>query len=264
MDLSQAVILGIVEGITEFLPISSTFHLVWASQFLGLPESDFVKLFQIAIQSGAVLAVLALYARAVLTDRALLTRVVVSFVPTAVVGFLLYRVIKDVFLTDLPLQVVVFGAVGLLFIVVETAWAKRPLARDLRDLSWRDAALVGLAQALAVVPGVSRAGAVILALIALRVRRDDAARYSFLLAVPTILAAGAYDLYQSRGALAASANGVVALLVGAVVAFAVALVVVRWFIGYLQTHSLALFGLYRVAVALALGIAVLLLALGGR
>jgi undecaprenyl-diphosphatase len=254
VDLTQAAVLGVIEGITEFLPISSTFHLVWASRLLGLPESDFVKLFQIAIQSGAVLAVLALYARTLLTDRALISRLFVSFVPTAVVGFALYRVIKDVFLTDLWLQLVVFALVGLLFIVVETMWVNRPLTREARDLSWRDAALVGLAQALAVVPGVSRAGAVILSLIALGVRRDDAARYSFLLALPTIVAAGAYDLYQSRGALAATGNGVAALLLGAAVAFGVALVIVRWFIAYLQSHSLAAFGVYRLAVAIALAV----------
>jgi undecaprenyl-diphosphatase len=157
-----------------------------------------------------------------------------------------------------------FAVVGVLFIVVERAWRGRTFARASRDLSWRDAALVGVAQAIAVVPGVSRAGAVILALMALDVRRDDAARYSFLLAVPTIVAAGAYDLYQSRGALASSANGAQVLLVGAAVAFVVALVVVRWFIRYLQTHSLTLFGVYRLAVVAGLVLGVAVLALGAR
>ena len=252
MDLLQAVIIGVVEGVTEFLPISSTFHVVWASRFLGLSESDFVKLFQIVIQSGAVLAVLVLYARTLLTDRELVTRLVVSFIPTAVVGFLLYRVIKDVFLTDLWLQLVVFALVGVLFIVVERRWVGRPLPRLARDLSFRDAGLVGLAQALAVVPGVSRAGAVILALIALGVRRDEAARYSFLLALPTIVAAGGYDLYQNRGILSSSANAVPVLLAGAIAAFLVAIVVIRWFISYLQSHSLAVFGGYRLVVAIVL------------
>ncbi|TMD57444.1 MAG: undecaprenyl-diphosphate phosphatase [Chloroflexi bacterium] len=252
MDLVQAVVIGVVEGITEFLPISSTFHVIWASRFLGLSESDFVKLFQIVIQSGAVLAVLALYTRTLLTDRGLVTRLVASFIPTAVVGFVLYREIKDVFLTSLWLQVVVFALVGALFIVVERFWAHRQLTRTAGDLSLRDAALVGLAQALAVVPGVSRAGAVILALIGLGVRRDEAARYSFLLALPTIVAAGAYDLYQSRGILASSASAVPLLLAGAIASFIVALVVIRWFIAYLQSHTLAAFGVYRLVVAVIL------------
>lgn len=252
MDLLQAAILGVLEGVTEFLPISSTFHLIWASRFLGIPETDFVKLFEVVIQSGAVLAVLALYVRTLLTDRALVARLLASFVPTAIIGFLLYKLIKTVFFEDLWLQLAVFLVVGVLFIVLERGWAGRVLTKTAAELSYRDAALVGVAQALAVVPGVSRAGAVIVALMLLGVRRDDAARYSFLLALPTIVAAGAYDLYESRQALAAGSSALLPLVVGSVVAFVSALVVIRWFVRYLQTHTLVPFGVYRAIVALAL------------
>ena len=257
MNLVQAVLLGVLEGATEFLPVSSTFHLIWASRLLGLPDTELQKLFEVVIQSGAVLAILALYARTILTDRALVARLAVSFVPTAVVGLILYRTIKDVFFESAALQLLVFAGVGALFIVAERVWRGRAFDRTAAGLSYRDAAVVGLAQALAVVPGVSRAGAVILALMALGVRRDDAARYSFLLALPTILAAGAYDLYQSRAALGAGAGAIVPIAIGFASAFVAALIVVRWFVRYLQRHSLEPFGLYRLVLAGALVLLVL-------
>jgi len=252
VELGQAALLGAIEGVTEFLPVSSTFHLIWAQHLLGIAGTDLVKLFEVVIQAGAVLAVLALYLRTILTDRALVVRLFVSFVPTAVVGLVLYRAIKDVLFADLQLQLAVFALVGVLFVVVERAWADRPLRRLAVELSYRDAALGGLAQAFAVVPGVSRAGAVIVALIALGVRRDDAARYSFLLALPTIVAAAGYDLYQSRDALAAGASAIVPIAIGFGVAFVTALAVVRWFVAYLQRHTLTAFGAYRIVAALAL------------
>jgi undecaprenyl-diphosphatase len=185
--------------------------------------------------------------------------VAVSFVPTAIVGFLLARVITDVFFEDERLQLGAFALVGVLFIVAERAWRDRPLERDPHQLDYREAALVGLAQALAVVPGVSRAGAVMLALMALGVSRDAAARYSFLLALPTIVAASAFDLVREREVLAAASDGLLLLGVGLLVSFVTALLVMRWFIGYLQRHSLVAFGAYRLVVAAALGA---LLALG--
>lgn len=252
--MEQAALLGVVEGLTEFLPVSSTFHLIWASTLLGLPQTDFLKLFEVAIQSGAILAVLALYFDTLRRDRALVARVAVSFVPTALVGFVLYRLIKDVFFESPLLQLAVFALVGIVFIVVEALWRGRALPREARSLSYREAVAVGLCQALAVVPGVSRAGAVILGMMALGVRRDEAARYSFLLAVPTILAASGYDLLQMRDTLSAGASNLAFLAVGFAASFASALLVMRWFIGFLQRHSLAVFGWYRLAAAAALAL----------
>lgn len=249
--MEHAVVLGVVEGLSEFLPISSTFHLIWAATLLELPQTAFLKLFEVAIQSGAILAVLALYFDTLRRDRALVARVAVSFVPTAIVGLVLYRLIKDVFFESRLLQLAVFALVGIAFIAVERLWRGRALPREARGLSYREAVAVGLCQALAVVPGVSRAGAVMLGMMALGVRRDEAARYSFLLAVPTILAASGYDLFQTRDAIGGSTDAAF-LAVGAATSFLSALLVMRWFIGYLQRHSLAVFGWYRLAAAAVL------------
>lgn len=246
MDLVQATILGIVEGLTEFTPVSSTFHLIWTSRFLGIAENDFVKLFEIVIQSGAILAILALYLDTLRRDRELDLRLIASFIPTGIVGFLLFRLIRDVFLSNATLQLVMFIGIGALFILLELWLRGRTLKRDAGSLSYVEAVFVGLCQSIAVIPGVSRAGAVIVGMLLVGVRREEAARYSFLLAVPTIIAAGAYDLYQSRSVLASSTGGVTALIVGGVVSFVVALVVVRWLVGYLQRHTLIPFGAYRV------------------
>ena len=246
----QAFLLGVIEGITEFLPISSTFHLIWASRALKLPSSDFQKLFEVVIQSGAILAVISLYAKSVWRDSQLLKKTLVAFLPTAVVGFVLYALIKNIFFENAVLQLAVFLMVGLLFILFERGPAGSRLTRT---LSYPEAILVGLAQSLAIVPGVSRAGAVILTLLYLGVRRDEAARFSFLLAVPTILTASLFDLVKSRS-LAISSEELTALLLGFLAAFVTALLVIKWLVRYLQNHTLAVFGWYRllmVAVILA-------------
>lgn len=248
MSVFQAIILGIVEGITEFLPISSTFHLIWSAKLLGIAQSESQKLFEVAIQAGAALAVLWLYGKTVFTDKTLLKKVALAFLPTAIVGAVLYKVIKGVFFENGALQLTVFAVVGVLFIIFEKTRRDTTSTSTAADLSTKQVILVGLAQSLAVIPGVSRAGAVLLALLYFNVRRDDAARFSFLLAVPTILAASAFDLYASAQSLQMTSTDFLALIVGSVTAFIVALIVMRWLIRYLAQHSLALFGWYRLIV----------------
>lgn len=252
MNIFQAVLLGVVEGLTEFLPISSTFHLILASTILGIPQTDFVKLFSVFIQAGAILAVLFIYGRELITEKELIKKVLVSFIPTATIGLVLYKIIKQVFFESVPLMVGAFVLVGILFFVVEYAVKRRKLrlSKSMKELTYRDAFLVGLIQALAVVPGVSRAGAVIVGSMFLKFRRDQAAKYSFLLAVPTILAASAYDLYQMRGTLYANGTNLFLLVVGSVTAFVSAYFVVRWFIGFLKTRTLTVFAFYRFIIAI--------------
>src|SRR3989344_7584158 len=177
MDIVQAVILGVVEGVTEFLPISSTFHLIWTSTLLGIEQDGFQKLFEVAIQAGAILAVAASFAKTAMKDPSLIKKVIVAFIPTAIIGFLLYSIIKDVFLENNSLQLGMFIAVGIAFILFER-FSKRSYTRPMTSITYKEAALVGCAQALAVIPGVSRAGAVILALMALSITRKDAAAFS--------------------------------------------------------------------------------------
>lgn len=251
MPIFSALILGIVEGVTEFLPISSTFHLIWTSRLLHLPSSEFQKLFEVVIQSGAILAVIALYAKTVWRNTALLKKTFVAFLPTAIVGFVLYRLIKDVFFENTLLQLSVFLIVGVIFILFEKSHGQKNLTRSLETLSYKEAFLVGLIQSLAVIPGISRAGAVLVPILFFKFRRDEAALFSFLVAVPTILAASAFDLLKSQpGSL--NSNEALSLVIGFIAAFVTALIVVKWLIRYLQTHTLSAFGWYRITVALFL------------
>lgn len=245
----HVLVLGIVEGVTEFLPISSTYHLILTSTFLGLPQSSFVTVFEVAIQAGAILAVAALFGRQIWQERKVWGLVAAAFVPTAILGVVLHSVVKQYLFHAPQLSNVIFIAIGIVFLGYEFWLQRHPEhepKRTLGDLSWQEAALVGVAQATAMLPGVSRAGAVILALLALRVKREQAAYFSFLLAVPTICAAAGLDVLKMRHEILAVQEGIGWLVLGSIVAFVVAIVVLRWLIHYLQHHSLALFGWYRV------------------
>lgn len=254
MNFFQTLVLGVVEGITEFLPVSSTFHLIMASRMFGVQTSEFMKLFEVFIQSGAILAVVVLYMREVRNDVRLMKRLFVSFVPTAIVGFVLYKIIKNVFFENYLLMLAIFFIVGVLFIIIEYLVKKRflKLSRLFRRISYRESIMVGLAQALAVVPGVSRAGAVMVAMMVLGYKREESVKYSFLLSVPTIIAASVFDLYKSRQTLVGNFSNVWLLAVGFLVSFFVAYVVIRWFIGFVRKNTLELFGYYRILLAIIL------------
>lgn len=252
MDFFIALLLGIVEGITEFLPISSTAHLIITSRIIGIPSTEYQKFFEVFIQSGAILAVVFMYFQYVIKNRGLLVPLLVSFVPTGVVGFLLHSVIKSVFFESMGMIAFSLAAIGLVFIVIESLidQKKLKLQKSITSITAKDAFIVGLVQSVAVVPGVSRAGAVMVGMMLLRYKREDAAIYSFLLAVPTILGAGAYDFYKSREIIAQSQSMLPALAVGFVVSFVVAYVSVKWLIGYLRYNTLAFFGYYRIVLAI--------------
>lgn len=251
MNILHAVILGIVEGLSEFLPISSTFHLIIASRALALSNTDFLKMFEVVIQSGAIAALLLLYTKTLLHDRMLLSHVIVSFIPTAVVGLLLHKMIKEVFFESVPLMLSVFVGMGVLFIVLEK-WLKhtrRKLSKNCAELTMKQAFLLGCAQAVSVIPGVSRAGSVLVPMILLGYTRAEAAKYTFLLSMPTIFAASALDIYQGKDLLFNNSHNWLLLLIGFSTALIVAYIVVKWLISYLESHTLELFGWYRLGAA---------------
>lgn len=252
MGILESIILGIVEGATEFLPISSTYHLIFASQFLKVAADDYTKLFNVFIQSGAILAVLLMYTGRLKKDRKLVIKTCVAFIPTAVLGVLLYRTIKQIFFESYFLMTAIFLLVGFLFFLFEALVRKNIIKpeKSIEALTYGQAFLVGLFQAASFLPGVSRAGAVILVMMLLGFRRDDAAVFSFILSIPTIFSAGLYDLYKTRDILAASTENIFFLCVGFVTAFVVAYFAVKWFISYLQRHTLNLFGAYRLAAGM--------------
>ena len=254
MDILQSIILGVVEGITEFLPISSTFHLIWTSTYLNIPQTEFVKLFEVIIQGGAILAVVFLYWQEVLHNYSLFKKLVVSFIPTAVVGLALYNIIKGVFFESVITMCVIFVLVGVIFLIIEYFIAKEVLStkRELDSMTYREAVFIGLFQSLAVMPGVSRAGSVMVGMMGMGFRREMAAKYSFMLAIPTILAASGLDAVQMRDVLIANSNHFDMVVVGLAAAFISALFVVRWLIRYLQGNTLVMFGWYRIIAGIIL------------
>jgi undecaprenyl-diphosphatase len=254
MNIIHAALLGIVEGLTEFLPISSTAHLIIAAQLLQLSQTDFQKLFEVFIQGGAILAAVFLYTGYLLKHKSMIKQILLSFFPTAIVGLVLYKVIKDVFFNSPYLIIGAMASVGALFLLLEYLVKKKKilLNRSVGELTPLQAVITGLAQALATVPGVSRSGIVMTYLMSQGYKREDSALYSFILAVPTIMAASAYDLFKMRHLLTKSASYLPLLAVGFFVSFAVAYVVMKWFISFLKKNTLVSFGVYRIILAIIL------------
>ncbi len=254
MNVIQAIILGMVEGVTEFLPISSTFHQIFASKLLGISQNEFTSLFEVFIQAGAILSVVILYFKDISSDQNLLKKTLTAFVPTAIIGLVLYKVIKQVFFTTPLLMLGVFIGMGVVFIILEYLVKHKKIDphKHISTLSYKDALVIGIIQAAAVIPGVSRAGAVLVGMMFLRYRRDDSAKFSFILAVPTILAASALDLFKGRSLLMENTHKIPLLLVGSVTAFISSYFVIKWFIDYLKKNSLAVFGIYRLIVGVIL------------
>ncbi len=251
MNIIQALILGVVEGITEFLPISSTAHMEIVSRLMGLAETDFVKTFQIAIQFGAILAVIFIYFETLKKNFEIWKRILVAFVPTGVVGFVLYKLIKNQLLGNMRAVVLALGLGGIILILCEYILVDNKTGdstRELEIMPYATAFWIGLAQALAVIPGVSRSAATIVAGRSLGVSKKAVVEFSFLLAVPTMLAASGYDLLKSAGSFSASYFGLIA--VGFICAFFAALFSVRALLAFVKNHDFKIFGFYRILAAL--------------
>jgi undecaprenyl-diphosphatase len=249
--LAKAAILGIVEGLTEFLPISSTGHLILAADLLDFNDQK-GKVFEIVIQTGAMLAIVweyrarfAAVARGLATDaraRGFVINLLVAFLPAALLGLAFAGLIKRHLFHAVPVAAA-FIVGGLIILWVE----RNPRAtrvQSVDEMTWVDALKVGLAQCLALVPGTSRSGATIIGGMLFGLSRRAATEFSFFLAVPTLIAAGAYDLYKHRALLEASDLGVFA--VGFVVSFVSAFLCVRWLLRYVTTHDFSAFAWYRI------------------
>jgi len=251
MDLWHALVLGIVEGVTEFLPISSTGHLILTSKLLGMEQTDFLKTFDIAIQLGAILSVVALYWRSLLVDVAVIKRVAAAFLPTAVIGFFLYKFIKKSLLgnTDVVLWALLIG--GIFLIIFEMIHREKfDAVDDIKTMPIMTAVWVGVAQAIAVIPGVSRSAATIIGGLCLGVSRKTIVEFSFLLAVPTMLAATILDLSKSGHDFSLDQVGF--LSVGFFSAFAVGILSIQFLLYFVKNNNFIIFGVYRIAVALLL------------
>ena len=242
-SLLHALILGLVEGITEFLPVSSTGHLILAGSLLGFNDAR-GGVFFIAIQSGAMLAVVWEYRqRFFCVDTKLWLNLAVAFIPAAALGLLFGSMIKQVLFKPVPVALA-FMVGGVIILFVERG-ARTARVQDTRSMSWLDALKVGFAQCFALIPGTSRSGATIIGGMLFGLSRPAATEFSFFLAVPTLCAAGAYDLWKNRALF--SADDLSMFAVGIAVSFASAFVVIRWLIRYVATHDFRPFAWYRIA-----------------
>lgn len=250
MDIIQAVIVGIVEGLTEFLPVSSTAHMVLAAKVMRIAQTDFVKSFEIVIQFGAILSVFVFYWRRFLVDFESLKRVLAAFIPTAILGFLLYKVIKTYLICSEIIIVWSLLLGGLFLIVFELFHREKESAlEEISKLPYSKCVAIGLFQSLAMFPGVSRSAATIIGGLLLNLKRTTIVEFSFLLAVPTMLAASILDLLKSGSSFSSSEVGVLA--VGFIVSFFVALLSIKLFMDFVKKHTFIPFGVYRIAAALA-------------
>lgn len=249
MDIFSAIILGIVEGITEFLPISSTAHLILTAKLLSIPETAILKSFEIAVQLGAILAVVTLYPTRLLRNKQVQTRIAVSTIPTVLLGAICYPLIKKFLSGSETSIMVILGALftgGIILILFERR--HRPQEGVIETMPLRTAFFIGLIQAIAFIPGVSRSGASMIGGMLLGLRRTEAIEYSFLLAVPIMTAATALDLYKSYGTFDSSA--LAPFVVGMLVAYIVAIIAIKSLLRFVSTHDLTPFGFYRIILAL--------------
>lgn len=251
MNIGDSILLGIVEGLTEFLPISSTGHLIITADLLGIEDSEFLKTFQIAIQLGAILSVVVLYFKSLWSIEAI-KKLFVAFLPTAVIGLSLYKVIKG-FLGNEMLVIASLFVGGIIIILFEIWYRGRGTQGNeeekttIEQISYKQAFLVGLFQSIAIIPGVSRSGATILGGLLLGMNRKTIVEFSFLLAVPTMSAATGFDLLKNGGAF--SADEWDTLFVGFGVSFVVAILAIKFFLRFVRTHTFIPFALYRIVAA---------------
>ena len=285
MSILEAIIIAVVEGLTEFLPISSTGHMVITSSAFGIGDEDFTKLFEVAIQLGAILAVVILYWKKFFqfTRWQFYAKLLIGVIPALLFGFLLNDLIDQMLGSSAIVAAsMVLGGIVLLFIdawfnqpvvprpdILATEVTKAELIEADEKLSFKNSLIIGCWQVLAMIPGVSRSAASIIGGMQQKLTRNFAAEFSFFLAVPTMFAASAYSLFlkkwgegdvKKRGyeLITETSQNTTAFVVGNVVAFVVALVAIKFFISYLQKHGFKLFGWYRIIVGSILLILVLL------
>ncbi|MSR67365.1 undecaprenyl-diphosphatase UppP [Candidatus Peribacteria bacterium] len=249
MTFSLAAVLGIVEGISEFLPISSTGHLILAQRLLGMQQTEILKSFDIAIQLGAILAVVLIYGRSIKRTPKAWLPIFVAFLPTAVIGFLLHTIVKTYLLGNSSVVVWALFIGGLFIVLFELLYKKETGAiRSLEAIPLKTAFAIGLCQSLALVPGVSRSAATIFGGMLLGIERRTIVDFSFLLAIPTMAAATGLDLLKSAHLF--STHDAEMLGIGFLVSFVTAYIVIRWLLKFVQTHTFTVFGYERIIVAI--------------
>lgn len=248
MNFIEAIILAIIEGITEYLPISSTGHMIIGSSLMGISELEFTKVFEVNIQFGAILSVVVLYWKRFFQSFEFYKKLLAAFIPAAIIGFILNDFI-DQLLESVAVVAVMLVLGGIILVFIDKYFENKATKED---VTYVDAVKIGLFQCLAMIPGVSRSAASIIGGMFQGLPRKDAAEFSFFLAVPTMFAASGYKLLKAfkAGSLTFSTNELQLLAIGNIVAFIVAMAAIKFFIGYLQKYGFKVFGYYRIVVGL--------------
>lgn len=250
MNLLQSLILSAVEGLSEFLPISSTGHLILASEVLKIEQNNFVKDFQIIIQLGAILAVVILYWRSFLMNKDMIFKILIAFIPTAIVGLTLFKIIKNYLLGNTEITLISLFTGGVILIILELLYKEKDHhAGKIEDVNLKQAFFIGVAQSISIIPGVSRSAATIIGGLFLGLKRKTAVEFSFILAVPTIAAATGLDILKSNLS-AYSSNEYLMLAVGFTGSFVFALISIKFLIGFIKTHTFIPFGIYRIITSI--------------
>ena len=247
MTIFQAIILAVIEGLTEFLPVSSTGHMILGSSLMGIQSDEFVKLFTVAIQFGAILSVIVLYFRRFFQTFGFYFKLLVAFLPAVFFGLLLSDKIDQ--LLESPLGVAIALLIGGIILLFVDNWFKEGKIDNTDDITYSTAFRIGLFQCLSMIPGTSRSAATIVGGMAQRLSRKAAAEFSFFLAVPTMFGATVKKLYDFyKDGFLISQDEVKLLIIGNIVAFIIAMLAIRYFITYLQTSGFRIFGWYRIIV----------------
>ena len=263
MDIIHSIILGVVEGITEFLPISSTGHLILVSHLLKLPSTETLKSFLIVIQFGAILAVLVLYIKE-LFNWETIKKLFIAFLPTGIIGLTVYKIVKGYLMDNILIVIISLFLGGIAMILIEKNYirknkythpefdkklaSKQEKGLDIKGITYKKAFSLGLWQSVAMIPGVSRSGATIIGGLLMNLKRETIVKFSFLLAIPTMLAASLLDLYKSYHLF--SSADFLNIGIGFVISFIFALIFIKWLLEYVQKHNFIPFGWYRIILAL--------------
>jgi undecaprenyl-diphosphatase len=249
MNMLQALIFGIVEGITEFLPISSTGHLMLTAKLLNVSQSEFIKSFEIAIQLGAILSVAVVYWDRLISGSKIWKRILVAFMPVVLIGALLYKMIKRYLLGNNEVVLWSLFIGGLFLIIFELFYRQKEEAvEEISGISYRQALVIGLFQSVAMIPGVSRAAATIVGGLVVGLKRKTIVEFSFLLAIPTMLAATALDLFKSAQVF--KPDQLIFLGAGSIASFVTAIIAIKFLLVFIKRHNFISFGIYRIVIAL--------------
>lgn len=248
MNIFHAIILGVVEGFSEYLPISSTGHLILASYLLDLRADDFLKSFEISIQLGAIIAVVMLYWKEFLVRSNITKKLIVAFIPTGIVGFIFYKTLRSLFFESTAVVLWSLFIGGIILIIFEWRYREKEHAtRELDSVSYQQSFFIGLMQSISIIPGVSRAASTIVGGLVAGLDRKTVVEFSFLLAVPTMLAAASFDLWKNASSF--SLEHFRLLTVGFVTSLVVAIFSIKFLLRFITRHTFVVFGIYRIMAA---------------